>query len=51
MDAWTFRKRLTVCVLLAGLALVGFGLWKEGGAEWFAAALGVIKCVSSFPAC
>lgn len=41
MDAWTFRKRLTVGVLAAGLLLVCFDVLT--GAEWFAAAVGMIR--------
>jgi hypothetical protein len=43
VDAWTFRKRLTVGVLVIGLGLVCFDLMT--GAEWFAAALQVVQGV------
>lgn len=40
MDAWTFRKRLTVAVLALGFLLVVFDYVT--GAEWFSAAVGMI---------
>ena len=41
MDQWTFRKRLTVGVLVIGLGLVCFDLMT--GAEWLAAAMQAVR--------
>lgn len=44
MDAETFKRRVTVGVLLVGLILVGWGALSA--AEWMASAMQVVKGAS-----